>query len=323
MNAVVAELNLAPGKSMRAIENVNALHINRHGLLGDREYMWVEAEAHTHELYKPGKVSEPGRFLSQREDPALTGVKPELRPLGLSLAYRDADSLLVHYREDMASNRIPVQVWDWEGEAIDQGDEAAEWGQRYIGRPVRLVALSHATPRYVQDNPGLGRLSFADSYPITVASTTSLDKINQYLAEHDQPPMPTNRPRANIILGGLAIDGIEGFPEDYIKSITVASNGLVAVLKRMEAISRCAIPDTDQLTGQAGNTIRPALGKLGRHGSHLDANRQGKKPGLFFTQGHIIELPRSMAEGEIIKIERGAEVEVEYSETTNWVRTAK
>lgn len=122
MKAAIIDLGLAVGKSMRAYEStgIEALHIDRDGLFGDRHCMWVEAEQHTQVLYKPGKFDEPGTFLSQREDPVLTSIKPSMTSEGLLLNSNGSGSLLVPAAEDSNSNRLLVSVWGWSGEAVDR-----------------------------------------------------------------------------------------------------------------------------------------------------------------------------------------------------------
>jgi uncharacterized protein YcbX len=317
----IAELGLAPGKSMRAYEDVQVLQIGERGVLGDREYMWVEAEPYTYKNYKQGKEVEPGRFISQREDPQLTGIVPTLESDGLRLTWQNQDGLFVPRAEDVAANRTHVSVWGWEGEAVDQGDEAADWGEAHIGRPVHLVAISDEMPRYVEDNPSLGRVSFADGYAVTVGSTTSFNTVNSYMEAKGKSPIPTNRARATIILDGLEVDG-EQFPEDYVQAITIAHNGLTLVLERWKACSRCPIPDTDQQTGQRDRDtwVRPALGKLGRTGKHFDTERFGHEEGLFLTQNHVVRLPKDLPPGTTIPVQCNATVDIVYSDTTNWVR---
>lgn len=319
MKATIAELSLAPGKSMRAHEDVEALRIDHRGLFDDREYMWVEAEQHTRVLYKAGETDEPGHFLSQREDPHLTGITPKLAEEGISLSWHGGDTILVPRVEDNAANRIPVSVWGWNGEAVDQGEQAAHWGREYIGRPVRLVAVSNERPRFVESDPALGRVGFADAYPLTVGSTTSFQKVNNYLTSAARRPIPTNRARTNIILDGIYSDEPEAFPEDYIQSIKIAQDGMTAVLERRKACGRCPIPDTDQVTGERKTYVRSALGKLGRTGTHADTNYYSNDTQLFFTQNFIIELSPNIPKGASITIMRGAEVEVTYSSTTNWI----
>ena len=320
----VAELGFAPGKSMHAYDDVQALEFGTEGLLvGDRQYMWVEVGLYTYVDYKAGRQVEPGTFLSQREDPTLTGVMPTLVEGGVELTFHKQDGLFVPSVEDNADSRIPVSVWGWSGEAVDQGDEAAEWGSEYVGRPVRLVAVSNEKPRYVEDDPALGRVGFADGFTVTVGSTTALEAINTYLESQGKNPMPTDRARATIILDGLEVPG-EDFPEDYVRTISVVRNGLTLVLERWKACSRCPIPDTDQTTGERSRDtrVRPALGKLGRAGKHVNTEKYGDESGLFLTQNHVVRVPEDMPNDAVIELRKGDEVMVEYSEDTNWVRQA-
>ena len=315
----IAELGHAPGKSMRAGQGTEALHIDKRGLFGDREYMWVEAGSHVNVNYKPGREAVPGQFLSQREDPVLTGVVPVLLPDGVLLSFGGQDQLRVHRREDVAAHRIPVSVWGWRGEGVDQGDEAAKWGEEILERPVRLVAISEASPRYVDNNPTLGRVGFCDGYPVTVGTTTTFRRLNHYLASVGRPAVPTNRVRATIILDGLELGDERCFPEDYVSSITVRSGDLSLVLERYKACGRCPIPDTDQVTGERKTYVRSALGKLGRTGRHADSETFGTEPELFLTQNFILHLPEDMPDGVVITVARGAEVAVTLTDFTNWV----
>ena len=319
----IVELRHAPAKSMRSYGDVPALYIDKRGLFGDREYMWVEAGAHINVNYKPGSEVGPGRFISQREDPVLTGVTATLLPKGLSLCWRDGDDLFVPRAPDVSANRIPVSIWGWEGEGVDQGCEAALWGEEVLHRPVRLVAISDEAPRYVEDDPALGRVGFADGYPVTVGSTVAFERINSYLASIGRPPVPTDRARATIILDGLGTDDVGFFPEDYVGTITVACEEGPLVLERRKACGRCPIPDTDQLTGERKTHVRAALGKLGRTGTHLDTARYGNEAEIFLTQNFILRLPPDMPDGALLKIERGSEVDVTLTSHTNWAPVPK
>jgi len=321
----VAELGLAHGKSMAACEDVQLITLSERGVDGDRVCMWVEAQPHENTLYHRGEVAEPGQFLSMREDLVLTQVVPTLESDGISLRTRGSDEkLFVPRAEDVAANRIPVSVWGWKGEAIDQGNEAAEWGAEVIGRPVRLVTVSDEAPRYVEGDPRLGRVGFADAYAVTVGSTTSLEHVNEQLRAAGQLEISARRPRVTMLLNGLVLPNRHElpenvFPEDYIKKITITGSGLSLALKRMKACGRCPIPDTNEFTGvRKGAPVRQALGRLARNGRHNDTARYGTKPELFWTQYFIIELPEGLPKGATIDVARGAEVEVTYSDDTNW-----
>jgi uncharacterized protein YcbX len=308
---------------MRAHGDVPALYIDKRGLFGDREYMWVEGEAHLNVNHKPGTQAGPGRFISQREDPVLTGVTANLEAGGLALSWHDGERLFVPRAPDTSANRIPVSLWAWQGQGVDQGDEAAQWGEAVLRRPVRLVAISDEVPKYVEDDPALGRVGFSDGYPVTVGSTSAFERINSYLASIGRPTVATDRTRTTVILDGLDFGDGHFFPEDYVGTITVTTEAGLVVLERRKACGRCPIPDTDQLTGERKTHVRSALGKLGRTGTHLDTARYGNETEIFLTQNFILRLPSDMSDGGLLKIERGCEVEVTYTPGTNWAPTTR
>ena len=124
----IAELWRVPGKSMRAEQQISALYIDKRGLFGDREHMWVEAGARVNVNDKPGTEAGPGRFLSQREDPDLTGIVAGLVTDGLSFSRAGQDWSLVPRQEDVAVKRLPVSVWGWQGEGVDQGKRGGPVG---------------------------------------------------------------------------------------------------------------------------------------------------------------------------------------------------
>lgn len=315
MNVSVAELGLAPGKSMRAQEGTENLVVNSLGLFGDRQYMWVEAQPHKNIRYfQEGAIAGPGQFLSQREDPILTQIIAELDYDGACLKRADNDETLwIDKSEDTPDNRIPVRVWNWQGEAVDQGELAAEWGSELIGRPVRLVAVSNECPRFVENDPRLGRVGFADGYPMLIVSRASVDAVNEWLEEAGKPLIPADRFRANIIL-----DGLEAFGEDLVSTIKVTYGGLSMVLRRAKPCGRCPVPDTNQQTGEVRTDVRSVLGKRGRRGRYADINKYGKKRKIFLGQNFVIEMPENMPEGGHIPIRRGMDIEATLSKDTNW-----
>jgi uncharacterized protein YcbX len=182
--ASVAELGFAPGKSLVAYEDVQSIELGFPGVVDDRVCMLVEARPHTNVNYEKGFVAETGYQLTLREDPVLTCIAPKLdtNTGAIILNTKGGDSLIVAKAEDIDANRIPVQVWGWHGEAVDQGDDAADFASEVVGRPVRLVRASDEKPRYVEGDPVLGRVGFADVHAVTVGSTESLALVNEQLA---------------------------------------------------------------------------------------------------------------------------------------------
>jgi uncharacterized protein YcbX len=95
----------------------------------------------------------------------------------------------------------------------------------------RQVRLDFAQPGDI--------VSFADAFPILMASEESLADLNSRLAE----PLPMNRFRANII-----IQGVEAFGEDLWPTVSIGDLRLRAAKK----CGRCSVTATNQDTGVVG-----------------------------------------------------------------------
>ena len=174
-STTVVDLTVYPVKSCAGIAVAKAA-LTETGLRFDRSWMVVEArEARAEKAgrRKRSRKPKPSMFVSQRLDPCLARVEPSLPkqvldpglwdgiappPEGACLVLRHAptpgsadavergatkDGNLRELRVPLDSKkplrRRLVQVWDWVGEAGDEGDEAAAWFSRVVGRPVRLV----------------------------------------------------------------------------------------------------------------------------------------------------------------------------------------
>ncbi len=225
----VTELNVYPVKSCRGIA-IDTADIGRMGIRYDRQWMFVDAQ---------------GMFLAQRSD-ATVGVEartlcliraafvdgvlrltaPEMPPLDLPLDGRDGRAM-------------DVQVWDSRTTGIDQGDEAAAWAHGFLSRErpgaYRLVRMRDDVTR--RASKGDSTLAFADGYPFLIISEASLVDLNVRLAE----PLPMNRFRPNIVLGGC-----EPYQEDRLDRIRIGP----VEFEGMSLCPRCPIPTTNQDTGE-------------------------------------------------------------------------
>jgi len=127
------------------------------------------------------------------------------------------------------------------GEAVDQGDEIAEWFSEALGAKSRLVRV---VPGFDRDGWGdtPGKVNFADAHAVLIASTASLDDLNARItAGGDASPVPMDRFRPNIVLTG---DDEPHF-EDRVRRMTIGSVELAHSVRAM----RCAVPMVDQATG--------------------------------------------------------------------------
>jgi hypothetical protein len=101
-----------------------------------------------------------------------------------------------------------VEIWNDRVEGVLAGVTADAWFSDFPGLPVRLAHLdAPATRRPVDprfERPG-GTVGFADGYPLFVTTLASLDALNALIARGDRPaegPLPMNRFRPNIVVGG-------------------------------------------------------------------------------------------------------------------------
>jgi len=222
MRPTIAALFIYPVKSCRGVQ-LAAARVTERGFEHDREWMIVDTA---------------GRFLSQREIPALAMIVPALSASSLQLTAPGREPLDVPLDQSGAAKT--VTVWRDSLPAIDQGSAAADWLSDWIGRDVRLVRFDPRVRRacnraYVGDSGA--HTGFADAYPLLVLSEGSLSDLNARLAD----PLPINRFRPNVVLSGT-----EAYDEDHIDEI-VAGTIRVKLVKRC---TRCQITTTNQLTGE-------------------------------------------------------------------------
>lgn len=274
----IASLHTYPVKSCRGIALREAI-VGEAGL--DRDHLWM-------------LVDDAGEFLTQRERPKLALVEPQLRFGTLRLR---APGMLpfevpLDVIEDDPESERSVRVWNDTVRAVDEGDFAAAWFRELLGAPARLVKFHPDARRLCSIRRTGGREvahRFADRYPYLVTSEASLADLNERLAAKGEAPVPMNRFRPNIVLGG-----VEAYAEDHID--TIIAGGLV--LKAVKPCVRCEIPNTDQVTGAVGTEPMATLATY-----RADAAERG---GVTFGQHFIV------VEGAGTAVSVGQPVEVRY-----------
>jgi uncharacterized protein len=223
----VAELRYYPIKGCAGV-SVPELEITPTGPAHDRTFMFVRADD--------------GLFRSQRSTPALASIRPTLVHDGtkLTLAAPGTDDHTLDVRADGPRRRVNVHNM-WEGDAVDQGDEAAEWASDLIGEPLRLVRVPPNHERMV--DPQHGAITFTDSTPLHLTSLSSLDELNARILERGAEPVPMDRFRPNIVTGGWPAP----FAEDDARRYAVGALRLAWVKPDV----RCKVTMVDQETGES------------------------------------------------------------------------
>jgi MOSC domain-containing protein len=222
--ATVSTLTYYPIKGCAGV-SVDRAEVTETGLAHDRSFVIVRPD---------------GGFLSQRELARLAIVRPHVLHAGtkLALAAPQAHDVVLDVDDDGPVR--PVTVHRWHGTGVDQGDDAAEWLSEVLGTPVRLM---HAPAGLHREGSGeqRGRILFADSTALTIASLSSLDGLNARILERGAEPVPMNRFRPNIVVAGWP----EPHTEDRVRRMTIGTTEI----GYGKLDTRCVVTMTDQLTG--------------------------------------------------------------------------
>ncbi|MFD9437856.1 MOSC domain-containing protein [Streptomyces sp. NPDC060006] len=242
------------------------------GLAGDRR--WVLTD-------------EKNRAVTQRQRPRMALVRADPLVGGavlLSAPGREPLTVAV----PGPGRTTTVEIWDDKVEGVPAGAAADAWFSDCLGIAVRLVHLDDPATRRPVD-PRFARpgetVSFADGYPLLLTALASLDALNSLIAQGDRPregPLPMNRFRPNVVVGGTA-----PWAEDGWTRIAVGE----VVFRVAKMCGRCVVTTTDQTTAERG---REPLRTLARH------RRFGDK--LVFGQNLVPESPGSVRVGDPVRI---------------------
>jgi len=232
MTASISQLWFYPIKGCRGFRLAQAT-LAATGLevdgIGDREWVIVDAD---------------GRFLSQRELPAMALIETRLAGGALYLSAPGMLKLEVPFASE--GDVLKVRVWNDEVDAVTQGEVADAWFSSFLGQPCRLMRFDPEASR-LSNRRYTGATEapykFADAFALLVCSEDSLADLNARLGKKNLAPVGIERFRPNIVLRG-----VEAHEEDYAADIAVAG----ARLRVVKPCVRCTVPNVDPATGIAG-----------------------------------------------------------------------
>jgi len=259
----VAALYVYPVKSCAGIRYRRAT-LDGRGLQHDRGWMVVDGH---------------DEFLSQREHPRLALITPQIDADTLRLTTPEGQTLAVP-TSGIAGPTRHVRIWrDW-CEAVDQGDDVAQFFSDWLEEPVRLVKMADDYERQV--NPGDTQkpaiTGFSDGFPLLLISEASLDDLNSRL----DTPLPMNRFRPNLV-----VKGCDRFAEDGWQRLKIST----ITFDVAKPCDRCAVTTTDQATGARGVEPLRTLTTYRRGGSEI-----------FFGQNIIHRAEGTIAVGDPIEV---------------------
>lgn len=261
----LSQIHIYPVKSLRGL-NVASGVVEPRGFRHDRRWMVVDAE---------------GQFLTQRTHPVMTQIAVALYSNGLTISTPGHPPLDVD-RPGPAAPTHQVVIWKDTVEALDAGEEAADWFSAVLGRACRLVHMPDTSVRPVDPvyapRPGLP-VSFADGYPYLLHTTASLADLNTRL----EVAVPMSRFRPNLVVEGAE----EAYEEDYWREIQIGDVRFAVV----KPSARCVITTTDQETGARGKEPLRTLATYRKVNSNVNygQNLIPQNEGVL-TQGMPVEV---------------------------------
>jgi len=250
VTAQIARLFVHPVKSCAGVEVREAL-LTDTGLELDRAWMVVDTQ---------------GVFVTQREQPRLALVRPQIKPRELVLSAPGMPAL--HIALDLMKQPVSVKVWEDEVPAFDMGDEAAQWFTDFLAMSADAHQTSRPrTYRLVRFDPAHRRTSsldwtggvqalnlFSDGYPLLVLSVASLAELNERLVAAGHASVSIERFRPNIVLSGL-----HAHDEDRLGVMHVEAGADEVLLKPVKPSPRCPIPNVDPQTATISSEVGDTL----------------------------------------------------------------
>ncbi len=242
--AVIAQLFIYPVKSCAPIPVRQAL-LTDQGLDLDRVWMVVD---------------ERGQFISQREQPRLALVQPQLRQNDIVL--RAPGMLALHLGLESVQSPAKVELWDESIDGWDMGAVAAQWFSDFLGRSARLVRFDPQVERVSQRRWTGGHTvlnTFTDGFPLMLLAQPSLDALNARLQAGGRAAVDMLRFRPNIVLAADGAQAWQAHDEDRATDLQIDTPEGPVRLRPVKPCSRCSMVDVDPASGQIDPGVLSAL----------------------------------------------------------------
>lgn len=228
-----------PVKSFRG-EDLETAIVEPWGL--DRDRRWMV-------------IGDDREAITAREVHRMLTVVPELLDDGIRLTAPGADPIEVQVPD---VEPIAVTVHGSPVEGMPAGRTADTWVSEVLGVDARLIYLDdpYGRPTKPQYSEPGDVVSFADAFPVLLASENSLAMLNDWIAEgprSDEGPLAMTRFRPNLI-----VRGAPAFDEDTWGRIRIGD----ALFRVVKDCDRCVLTTLDPVTGD--KQMEP-IATLARH----------------------------------------------------------
>ncbi len=237
----LSDLRRYPVKSCRG-ESVDDAVVEPWGLAGDRRWMLVD---------------DSGVAITARQVNATVLLRAQITATGLRLSVpggREGDALSTDVAFPDASVQVPVSVFSSHLTAAPADRATSTWVSGVLGVSARLVWLDEPSRRPTDptfSDPD-DRVSFADGYPLLLASESSLAA----LAPDGKTPPSMTRFRPNVVVRGAA-----AWAEDDWRRIRIGK----ATFRAVKGCARCVLTTVDPETAERGKEPLATLARLRRY----------------------------------------------------------
>jgi uncharacterized protein len=259
-----------PVKSCRG-HDLDSATVEPWGLAGDRRWMLVDDD---------------GMAVTARQQPRMVLVTPTPREGGMRVTAPGAEPLEV--ARPTAGPSLGVQVWADKLVATPASGAAHDWFSAAIGVPLRLVYLDDPTQRPTDAKYGLDadRVSFADGYPVLLATEESLAAVGNALS--------IVRFRPNLVVAG-----VPAWTEDGWRRLRIGD----ATFRAVKGCSRCVLTTIDPDTAEKGHEPLRTLATLRRWSGKVwfGVNLVPEAPGAVLHVGDDVEILESVAATEPLR----------------------
>lgn len=251
----IEHISFHPVKGAAALETPRA-RLTKEGIEGDRQFMVVRAVPDENGVYN---------FVTQRDkrDKAdklqglavMSQIKPQIVGDHLLLTWKGREAIEVP--GDYAGREIPVRIWDDVVQAVDQGDQLAEWLSDHLNLQTRLVKAAGSFHRDARQNyvTNDNTVRFQDGYPIHWFYQESVDELSQIAGE----PISWRTFRPNLVASGSPAQTEHVFAAGEVAGIPFLNP---------KPCDRCPVTNVDQETGEV---------KPGRALRHLATYKRWRK----------------------------------------------
>lgn len=232
---MLKSISIYPIKSLNGIE-LSSAEVFQHGLKFDRNWMLVDSS---------------NQFITRRERPELSLIETSLSPNGFAFSFNNKSENLAFGANDFQQEKIESKVWDSNVFGFDEGENASAFFSDFLKEEVRLIRMP-LQPERIEMAPLTGEStssSFADSFPILIIGTASLDALNAQLEE----PIDARYFRPNLLF-----QTERQFEEDEWQEIQIGD----VRLRKAKPCGRCRMINVNPDTGIYRTDVMRELAKL-------------------------------------------------------------